>query len=119
MPQQQVQTQEEPFVRIDVAEAKKLIDSGKVVLIDVREQDEWDNHGHIPGARRISVNDIISMKAVKDIPMGKPVIFQCSVGVRSALAAELAAAVGHPGPLYNMEGGFETWEAAGYPVKKK
>ena len=108
---------DEPFERVDVTEAKKLIESGKVALIDVREQNEW-NEGYISGATRISVNDIVSMKRVDEIPKDKPVLFYCAGGVRSALSAELAAAVGHPGPLYNMEGGIEAWKAARYPVKK-
>ena len=109
------QSQAEPFERIDVKRAKELVDSGKVALIDVREKDEWEE-GYIAGAVHLSVNDIINMKGLEQIPMDKPVVFQCSVGVRSGLAAELAAAIGHPGPLYNMEGGIEAWRAAKYPV---
>ncbi len=106
---------EEPFERIDAPRAKELIDSGQVVLIDVREQNEWDE-GYIPGATRISVNDIVSMKRVEEIPQDKPVVFYCAAGVRSALSAEVAAAVGHPGPLYNLEGGIEAWKAAAFAI---
>ena len=110
-------TQGEPFERIDVTKAKDLIDSGTINLVDVREQNEWDE-GYIAGATLISVNDIISMKRVDDIPKDKPIVFYCAGGVRSALASELAAAVGLPGPLYNMEGGIEAWQKAAYPVAK-
>ena len=100
----------EPFERVDVDRAKELIESGDIVLIDVREQEEWDA-GYIDGATRISVNDIISMQAVDDLPKEQPIVFYCAGGVRSALASELAASVGIPGPLYNME-------AASMPGKK-
>ncbi len=107
----------EPFERVDVDRAKELIESGDIALIDVREQEEWDA-GYIDGATRISVNDIISMTAVDDLPKEQPIVFYCAGGVRSALASELAASVGIPGPLYNMEGGFDAWKKAGHPTKQ-
>ena len=90
-------TAQEPFERIDTAKAKELIEGGTVALIDVREQNEWDE-GYIAGAERISVNDIINMSRADDIPKDRPVVFYCAAGVRSALAAELAASIGTPGP---------------------
>ena len=105
----------EPFERVDINKARELIDSGSVALIDVREQEEWDD-GYIDGATRISVNDIINMSAVDDLPKDQPIVFYCAAGVRSALASELAASVGVPGPLYSMEGGFDAWKKAGHPT---
>ena len=49
----------EPFQRVDVTAAKELIDGGTIHLIDVREQNEWDE-GYIDGAVLISVNDIVA-----------------------------------------------------------
>ena len=108
----------EPFERVDVAQAKELIENGGVALIDVREENEWVDDGYIDGAVRISVNDIISMKAVEDLPTDQPILFYCAGGVRSALASELAASVGVPGPLYSLEGGIGAWAKAGHPVSK-
>ena len=34
---------------IDATDARDRIESGEPVVVDVREQDEWDE-GHIPGA---------------------------------------------------------------------
>ena len=108
----------EPFERIDVNRAKELIDSGEIALIDVREENEWDDNGYIAGATRISVNDIISMQAIDELPTDQPIVFYCAAGVRSALASELAASVGVQGPLYSMEGGFDAWTKAGLPSAK-
>ena len=105
----------EPFQRVDVTAAKELIDGGTIHLIDVREQNEWDE-GYIDGAVLISVNDIVSMSRVDEIPKEGPILFYCAGGVRSALAAELAASVGIEGPLYNMEGGIQEWRKADFPV---
>ena len=106
----------EPFERIDVTAAKALIDGGKVHLIDVREQNEWDE-GYIEGAVLISVNDIVNMSRVNDLPKEGPILFYCAAGVRSALAAELAASIAIEGPLYNMEGGMEEWRKTNFPVR--
>ena len=105
----------EPFERIDVTAAKALIEGGEIHLIDVREQNEWDE-GYIEGAVLISVNDIVSMSRVDDLPKDGPILFYCAGGVRSALAAELAASVGIEGPLYNMEGGMKEWKKTNFPV---
>jgi rhodanese-related sulfurtransferase len=37
---------------IDAPRARDLVDAGAAVVVDVREQDEWDE-GHIPGAVHI------------------------------------------------------------------
>ncbi|MDE3078045.1 MAG: rhodanese-like domain-containing protein, partial [Chloroflexota bacterium] len=44
-------------------------------------------------------------------------IFICQVGQRSAVAAEMAAAVGAK-DIYNIEGGTSEWIKAGFPVDK-
>ena len=37
---------------LDAALAREVVDDGTAVIVDVREQDEWDE-GHIPGAVHI------------------------------------------------------------------
>ena len=45
------------------------------------------------------------------------VLFICKMGGRSALAAEYATAAGlEEYELFNVEGGTEDWEQAGYPT---
>jgi rhodanese-related sulfurtransferase len=105
---------QEPFKRISVDEAKQLLDSGQATLIDVREQAEWDA-GHIPGATLIPLNRILSNPGAHI--KGDNIIFQCAVGARSAVAAEIAASLGISN-LYNMEGGIDAWRKKGYPVDK-
>jgi rhodanese-related sulfurtransferase len=40
----------------------------------------------------------------------------CGVGQRSAVAAEMAAAVGAT-DIYNMEGGTKAWIESGFPTE--
>ncbi|MBI4307722.1 MAG: rhodanese-like domain-containing protein [Chloroflexi bacterium] len=105
----------EPFARISVEEAKKLIDSGDVQVIDVRRPDEYVR-GHIPGAKLIPVDDFLGRAS--EVNASKPAVFVCAQGVRSALACEMAAALGQDSSLlYNLEGGTDAWIAASYRVK--
>ena len=80
----------EPFTRITVDEAKAMIDDGGVTVVDVRNPDEWAT-GHVPKALLISVDNVIERE---DEPAAdKDLLFICAAGVRSALAAEYAAAI--------------------------
>jgi rhodanese-related sulfurtransferase len=104
----------EPFYRVNVAEAKELLQDDGVVVIDVREPHEY-NAGHVPNATLIPVNSVFARR--EELPKDKKIVFVCQVGQRSALAAELAAAAGLPAEqLYNLDGGTDAWKKAGEPV---
>lgn len=105
----------EPFYRIDVAEAKEMMQDADVAVIDVREPHEYQA-GHVPSATLIPVNSVFARR--EELPKEKKIIFVCAVGQRSALAAEMAAAAGLPADrLYNLEGGTDGWRKAGQPVE--
>ena len=105
----------EPFHRVTVAEAKDMMASDDVAVIDVREPHEYAA-GHLPGATLIPVNSVFARR--EELPKNKKIVFVCSVGQRSALAAELAAAAGlPPDQLFNLEGGTTAWAKAGEAVE--
>ena len=95
---------DEPFARIDVARAKELIADGAAV-IDVREPDEW-NKGHIPVAKLAPLQQF--MTEPQNFIERDNIVFVCAVGQRSAIACEMAAALGLE-KLYNLEGGTIAW----------
>jgi rhodanese-related sulfurtransferase len=103
----------EPFRRIQPEEARSLIDSGQVTVVDVREPWEYEKD-HIAGAKLIPLARIIS--APTQITTDH-VVFVCEVGQRSGVAAEVAASLGYEN-LYNLEGGMSAWRSHGYPVEK-
>ena len=105
---------QEPFSRLNVQEAKEMLDKGDIELIDVREPHEFSS-GHLPGARLIPLNSLPSHAG--ELDDAKPILFVCGVGQRSALAAEYAAAAGKTN-LYNIDGGTEGWLKSGFPVEK-
>ncbi len=105
---------QEPFTRINVDEGREMMSRDNVAVIDVREGPEY-NTGHVPDARLIPVASIFARR--DELPRDKDILFVCAVGQRSALACEMAAAVGLT-RLFNLEGGTQAWIEAGYPVVK-
>ena len=107
------QEEGEPFTRITPKAANEMLADGNVQLIDVRNQDEWDA-GHVPGATLIPVDDLFTR--MDELDGDKKLLFICAMGVRSALACEMAAAFEYTN-LYNIEGGTGAWADDGYPIE--
>lgn len=105
--------EKEPFQRVGVDEAKGLIEKGFKV-IDVREPVEWEQ-GRIPNATHIPLNTLLAK--AQELITEDNIIFVCAEGVRSAVACEVAAAVGRSN-LYNLEGGTIAWARANYPLER-
>jgi rhodanese-related sulfurtransferase len=103
----------EPFARISAQDAKKLIDSGAVKLVDVREPNEWERD-HLANATLLPLAKLMQQPGALT---EDNVIFYCEMGQRSAVACEFAASVGLE-HVYNLEGGMTAWRQLGYPVEK-
>ena len=105
--------QDAPFRDLKLDEVKQLIDEGYEV-VDVREDWEW-NKGHLPGARHAELNSILSNP--KGHKFRDRTIFVCAVGERSAVAAEMAVALG-VNDVVSFRGGTKAWRDAGLPLEK-
>ena len=103
----------EPFARINAEEAKRLIDSGAVRLVDVREPAEYERD-HLQNATLVPLGTLIQRPGELS---ADNVLFYCEMGQRSAVACELAASLGLE-RVYNLEGGMQAWRQLGYPVEK-
>lgn len=77
------------------------------VLVDVREDDEWQA-GHAPGATHIPLGEVPSR--VGEIPAG-PVYVVCRSGGRSGRAVAWLRDNGVD--AINVGGGMQAWAAAG------
>jgi rhodanese-related sulfurtransferase len=102
----------DPEIEISVQDADALLRSGEAVLVDVREPHEWDA-GRIPGARHVQLEHLASQ--ADSIPRDKQVIFQCRLGVRSAMATKAFRASGYD--ALSMAGGIKAWHEAGLPME--
>ncbi|MGI8547474.1 MAG: MBL fold metallo-hydrolase [Gemmatimonadaceae bacterium] len=83
-----------------------------VVLIDVRNPDEWAR-GHIGGAILIPLPEL--RNRLNEIPREHTIIVQCHLGARSTVAAATLDAFGFD-DVHNLIGGIAAWEAEGHPV---
>jgi sulfur-carrier protein adenylyltransferase/sulfurtransferase len=78
------------------------------LLVDVRQAQEYEEE-HIPGAELIPLNLIIGGR--RRLPRDKALIFYCSHGMRSRVAAEACADTGEfKKPIYSLAGGLSAWE---------
>jgi rhodanese-related sulfurtransferase len=115
MPEPAIEEEEEPFERIDAARAGELFENHSAIWIDVRKPDEVSGEGRIPGTILVPIDTLLEnpWKYLKT----DNVVFVCSEGIRSALACDLAAAVGLS-KINNLEGGILEWAATGFPIEK-
>ena len=97
---------------ISPTEAKALLDSGKALLFDIREADEYARE-HIPGARLMP----LSTFDPADFPQqhDKIGLFHCASGNRTQQAAEQILATGFA-KVCHIDGGITAWKKAGLPV---
>jgi phage shock protein E len=103
------------ITEISPADAAARAKSGEAVIIDVREQDEWDE-GHIPDAIHLS-RGTIELEIEEKVPdPNAMIICHCGGGGRSALAAESLQRMGYKN-VNSMSGGLKAWKAAGLPTR--
>ena len=100
-------TVENTYQQITQDEAKKMMDSQDVIVLDVREQYEFDA-GHIPGAVLLPVGTIKKDTAAAVIPqLDSVVLVYCRSGNRSKTASRALADLGYTN-VYEF-GGINTW----------
>ncbi|AKL64263.1 MULTISPECIES: rhodanese-like domain-containing protein [Streptomyces] len=99
--------------RVTPAQARRSTTDGDAVLLDVREQVEW-NAGHAPGAVHIPLSRLVTGTALPFVAEGRPLVVICRSGHRSQQAAKLLA--GRGAEAVDVKGGMNAWAAAGLPV---
>jgi len=101
---------------VGTAEAVRLINREKGVLIDVSEPAEYAG-GHAVGARSIPFG---SLEGAKELPSTKalPLLLICPTGARAGRAAGLLRKAGYEKAMA-VTGGLNAWREAGLPVDKK
>ena len=102
-----VQEDSPSYKRISQEEAKHMMDTQDVMILDVREQSEFDEK-HIPGAVLLPVGTITQDTAAAVIPdLASVVLVYCRSGNRSQTASRALAELGYRG-IYEF-GGINTW----------
>lgn len=100
-------TQENHYQQISQEQAKEMMDTQEVIILDVREQDEYER-GHIPNAQLLPVNLITETTASDIIPEKDSIVLvYCRSGNRSKTASQTLADIGYTN-IYEF-GGINTW----------
>ncbi|MDP3906556.1 rhodanese-like domain-containing protein [Novosphingobium sp.] len=99
---------------VTAQELDTMVRAGDVVVVDVREVDEFAS-GHIPGA----INMPLSTFQPSKLPDtgGKSLVLNCLGGKRSAMALEKCG-VAQAAVDTHLAGGFGAWQSAGLPVER-
>lgn len=101
---------------ITPVEAQKWLQNDEAILIDVREQDEFDACS-IDGAQLVPLFCLLEKIKSVPLPDNKTIIFQCLKGGRSAQAIEALQETYLKGyDLYNMTGGIIAWAESDLPI---
>lgn len=97
---------------IDVHALSAQMATGAVLLIDVREEEEWEDQ-RIAGAVLLPMSEFDSA----DVPAaeGRATIIMCRSGRRSDAVARKLLREGFQA-VFNLDGGILAWEEAGYAV---
>ena len=102
------------ITEISPTDAAAKAQSRDVVIVHVREKDEFDEN-HIPDAVHMS-RGLLELEVEEKFPdRDMTIICHCGGGGRSALAAESLQKMGYQF-LRSMAGGFTAWQGAGVPT---
>ena len=101
------------YQQITQEAAKEMMDTQEVLILDVREQHEYDS-GHIPGAVLLPVGAITKDTAAAVIDdLDRVVLVYCRSGNRSKTASQALVDLGYTN-IYEF-GGINTWP---YEIEK-
>lgn len=100
---------------LGTAEAVRLVNREKGVLIDVSEPDEFAQ-GHAVGARNIP---LAQLEGHKSLPSNKalPLVVVCASGARAVRAAGILRKLGYE-KAEALAGGMKAWREANLPVER-
>jgi len=106
---------------VDAAKTKELIANGKVVLIDVRNPDEWEK-GVIKADKLIKISrgwlEIKYSKLILNAyAKNDHFIVYCGIEPRAVLAASRLKELGFTNVSY-LQGGIKNWVKIGYETTK-
>jgi rhodanese-related sulfurtransferase len=102
----------DPAHALEPEEVRERLARGEIELVDVREQYEWEA-GRIAGARHIELERLAGR--AEELPRDRPIVFQCRLGARSAMATQAFRAAGWD--AHNMSGGIRRWADRGLPLE--
>ena len=96
---------------ITPAEASVLLESGNTLVLDVREQDAF-NEGHLPNAISVPIGELEKRLNEFHASQAQEVVVYCNDGsTRGPRATKMLNDAGYPNAK-NLKGGAEGWKNA-------
>ena len=99
------------ITEIDTNEAASRITAGGVIVLDVREPDEYEQ-GALPDALHIPRGHLEAQIEGRIVEKTAPVLVYCAGGVRSAFATKTLHELGYTN-VVSVAGGFQKWKDEG------
>jgi phage shock protein E len=103
-----------------LATVKERLKDKSAILVDVREQKEWDE-GHIQDAQLVPLSKLKveaeAEKLTKDLPKEKIVYCHCGAGARALTAADILKKKGYD--VRPLKDGYKDLIKAGFPKAEK
>ena len=97
---------------VDVAGLADRLRRNDVLLVDVREQNEWEE-GHVPGSVHVPYHELRDGVPGSLAQNGRPIAVACSAGNRSSIAASLLRRAGLDDIVHVADGGVADLPAEG------
>ncbi len=105
-------------VNLKPSEAFALIQTGRTLVLDVREKDAYDK-GHLPGAISVPIGELDRRIGEFEAHKAEEVIVYCNDGSkRGPTATDKMNKAGYP-RAKNLDGGIEGWRKADYQTITK
>ncbi len=101
---------------VDTQQAMNLINRQNALVLDVREQGEYDA-GHIINSRLISLGQLKERVGELEKFRTRPIVVVCRSGARSSAAVALLNGLGYT-QVHNLQGGINAWQKANLPLEK-
>ncbi|GAC1409641.1 MAG: hypothetical protein NVSMB6_09630 [Burkholderiaceae bacterium] len=102
--------------KVGTLQATQLINQGKTVLLDVRDNAAF-TLGHLREARNIPLKELGSRVGELDKFKTKTVIVVCASGMQSSRATGILRNAGFA-KVVSLSGGLNAWQAQGLPVAR-
>ena len=116
----ETQVKDIPYTSDSLETVKQNIENGSAVIIDVRNQDEWDE-SHLKIAKLIPVSEFADEStreaAVNEVPKDKIVYVHCKMGGRAGMCGQVLGNLGYDVRPLKMR--FEEIVAGGFEVESK
>lgn len=103
-----------PGNRISHQDATKLINKGKVTIMDVRDLSEFRS-GHLRNAIHVPLAELPNRLPKLEKFKSQPVIVVCKNGPRASTAVAQLKKAGFK-EVYNLDGGIDAWVQKGMPT---